>query len=107
MSFGELALMCGDMRRCVSRITAGRARRYNAPRAATVVASEDCVTWAVDQLTFKKTIMDTTAKRRGTHEAFISAVPILSTLNSCVRARVRMARVGPPIGHVGILMCVT
>jgi len=43
------------------------------------------VTWAVDQLTFKKTIMDATTKKRARHEAFIAAVPILSTLNAYER----------------------
>lgn len=66
-SFGELALM------------------YNAPRAATVTATEPCVTWAVDQITFKKTIMSTTMKKRERHTAFIGAVPILSTLNTYER----------------------
>ena len=45
-SFGELALM------------------YDAPRAATVTATEPSTTWALDQLTFKKTIMDATMKKR-------------------------------------------
>uniref|UniRef100_A0A7S1G631 Cyclic nucleotide-binding domain-containing protein n=1 Tax=Bicosoecida sp. CB-2014 TaxID=1486930 RepID=A0A7S1G631_9STRA len=66
-SFGELALM------------------YNAPRAATVTATEPCVTWAVDQITFKKTIQSTTQKKRERHEAFIAAVPLLSTLNQYER----------------------
>jgi len=66
-SFGELALM------------------YNAPRAATVTATEPCITWAVDQITFKKTIMSTTMRKRERHNAFISAVPILSTLNEYER----------------------
>lgn len=66
-SFGELALM------------------YDAPRAATVTATEPCTTWALDQVTFKKTIMDATMKKRQRHENFIKSVPILSTLNQYER----------------------
>lgn len=66
-SFGELALM------------------YDAPRAATVTATEGCRLWALDQLTFKKTIMDATMKKRQRHETFIKSVPILSTLDQYER----------------------
>ena len=45
-TFGELALM------------------YNAPRAATVRAKRDCVLYAVDRMTFKYILMDTTLSRR-------------------------------------------
>jgi len=66
-SFGELALM------------------YNAPRAATVIATEPTNCWAVDQLTFKKTLMDATIKKRKLHESFIKSVPIMSSLNEYER----------------------
>jgi len=61
-SFGELALM------------------YNAPRAATVRATTDIVTWAMDRDTFKLTLMDHTLKKRDKYEAFLEDVPILSSL---------------------------
>jgi cAMP-dependent protein kinase regulator len=66
-SFGELALM------------------YDAPRAATVVADAATLTWAMDQVTFKKTIMDATMRKRARHEAFISAVPVFTSLNDYER----------------------
>lgn len=69
-SFGELALM------------------YNAPRAATVVATEPTCTWAMDQLTFKTTLMSTTMKKRKTHEEFVRSVVLLSTLNQYERLTV-------------------
>ena len=69
-SFGELALM------------------YNAPRAATVVAMGDMVTWAVDQKTFKMTLMATTMKKRSLFESFISKVPIFTGLNEYERLTV-------------------
>lgn len=74
-SFGELALM------------------YNAPRAATVVATEPCVTWALDQLSFKKTLMDTTMKKRSRYESFIKSVEVLSTLNEYERLTIADALV--------------
>eukprot|EP01138_Halocafeteria_seosinensis_P013621 gb/GECG01013910.1/.p1 GENE.gb/GECG01013910.1/~~gb/GECG01013910.1/.p1 ORF type:complete len:413 (+),score=81.21 gb/GECG01013910.1/:1-1239(+) len=61
-SFGELALM------------------YNAPRAATVIATEPSKAWALDQETFKKTIMSSTLQRRKRHEDFLRKVPILNGL---------------------------
>lgn len=61
-SFGELALM------------------YNAPRAATVMAVADCTLWAVDRDTFKYTLMNHAIKKRDMYEAFLSDVPLLSTL---------------------------
>lgn len=61
-SFGELALM------------------YNAPRAATVIAVANCRLWAVDRDTFKYTLMNHAIKKRDMYEAFLSDVPLLSTL---------------------------
>jgi len=39
-AFGELALL------------------YNAPRAATIIANDDCVTWALDRETFNNIVKD-------------------------------------------------
>eukprot|EP00741_Cyanophora_paradoxa_P014485 tig00020801_g13969.t2 len=61
-SFGELALM------------------YNAPRAATVKARDNARLWAVDRLTFKFILMDTTIKQRNLYESFLEKVPLLSNL---------------------------
>jgi cAMP-dependent protein kinase regulator len=66
-SFGELALM------------------YNAPRAATVNTTEPTKTWALDQIAFKKTLMDATMKKRKRFEGFIRSVALLSTLNEYER----------------------
>ena len=60
--FGELALM------------------YNAPRAATCKAVGAVSLWAVDRVTFKVILMDTTMKRRNLYKEFLSKVPILSSL---------------------------
>lgn len=92
-AFGELALM------------------YDAPRAATVIgktkshthtftfslfhisfsllykkiAATDVITWALDQLTFKKTLKDTTIKKRNMLQDFLKEVPILRLLTDYER----------------------
>nr|CAE30452.2 cAMP-dependent protein kinase regulatory subunit [Yarrowia lipolytica] len=66
-SFGELALM------------------YNAPRAATVVATQPCVLWSLDRVTFRKILLDGTHQRRSMYDGFLKEVPILSDLGSYER----------------------
>lgn len=61
-SFGELALM------------------YNTPRAATVKAAQDSVLWAVDRVTFRRSITNNTFRKRKLYESFLKTVPILSSL---------------------------
>eukprot|EP00753_Platysulcus_tardus_P007013 PLAT14773.1.p1 GENE.PLAT14773.1~~PLAT14773.1.p1 ORF type:complete len:386 (-),score=142.50 PLAT14773.1:1040-2197(-) len=60
--FGELALM------------------YDAPRAATVVATAPLCLWAIDRTTFKQIMQGTTSRRRVLYERFLGEVGILSTL---------------------------
>lgn len=74
-SFGELALM------------------YNAPRAASVIAKGDCQLWALDRLTFKVILMDTTGDKRRRYEAFLSRVPVLATLSDYERLTIADALV--------------
>lgn len=61
-AFGELALM------------------YDAPRAATVVASGECKGWKLDRLTYRVVNMDTNMARRAQYEGFLRKVPILESL---------------------------
>ncbi|KAK9763271.1 cAMP-dependent protein kinase type II-beta regulatory subunit [Basidiobolus ranarum] len=63
-SFGELALM------------------YNTPRAATVRAVTDGVLWAVDRVTFRRSITNNTFRKRRMYESFLKSVPILRSLES-------------------------
>ncbi len=62
-SFGELAIM------------------YNAPRAATCVATNGPVKlWALDRVSFKLILMKTAINKRNQYRSFLQKVPILSQL---------------------------
>ncbi|RYP14163.1 hypothetical protein DL765_006571 [Monosporascus sp. GIB2] len=70
-SFGELALM------------------YNAPRAATVVSAEpNCTLWALDRVTFRRILMESTFARRRLYESFLEEVPLLSSLTPYERSKI-------------------
>ncbi|KAL1891512.1 hypothetical protein Sste5346_007603 [Sporothrix stenoceras] len=70
-SFGELALM------------------YNAPRAATVMSAEAaCTLWALDRLTFRRILMESTFARRRMYESFLEEVPLLATLTPYERSKI-------------------
>lgn len=70
-SFGELALM------------------YNSPRAATVISTEASSTlWALDRITFRRILMDSTFERRRLYESFLEEVPLLSTLTKYERSKI-------------------
>ncbi|SCV01646.1 LAMI_0G12794g1_1 [Lachancea mirantina] len=68
-SFGELALM------------------YNSPRAATVVASTDCILWALDRLTFRRILLGRSFKKRILYDEFLKSVPVLKSLTTYDRAK--------------------
>ncbi|TPX43899.1 hypothetical protein SeLEV6574_g04814 [Synchytrium endobioticum] len=69
-SFGELALM------------------YNAPRAATIIATSDCILWALDRVTFRRILMENTSRKRRMYEHFLEEVPILVSLESYERHKI-------------------
>ncbi|AEO56020.1 hypothetical protein MYCTH_2138041 [Thermothelomyces thermophilus ATCC 42464] len=83
-SFGELALM------------------YNAPRAATVISAEpQCTLWALDRVTFRRILMESTFARRRMYEGFLEEVPLLSTLTPYERSKIADALESQkfPAGH--------
>ncbi|KAI9219350.1 camp-dependent protein kinase regulatory subunit [Blastocladiella britannica] len=69
-SFGELALM------------------YNAPRAATIKATTECVLWALDRVTFRRILMDHTSRKRRMYEGFLEEVELLSSLEPYERHKI-------------------
>lgn len=83
-SFGELALM------------------YNAPRAATVISAEpQCTLWALDRVTFRRILMESTFARRRMYEGFLEEVPLLSSLTPYERSKIADALESQkfPAGH--------
>lgn len=74
-SFGELALI------------------YGQPRAATVRAKTDVKCWAIDRLTFRKIMMETTLKKRRLYEEFLKKVTVLEDLTPYERMTVADALV--------------
>ncbi|ORX43170.1 camp-dependent protein kinase regulatory subunit [Hesseltinella vesiculosa] len=69
-SFGELALM------------------YNAPRAATIVATSPSIVWALDRVTFRTILMEHTSRKRKMYESFLEDVPLLKSLKTYERQKI-------------------
>lgn len=68
-AFGELALL------------------YNAPRAATITATEECLLWKLDRETFNTIVKGSAFKKRELYEEFLSKVEILSTMEPYERSK--------------------
>lgn len=69
-SFGELALL------------------YNAPRAATITARENCILFALDRETFNHIVKDAAAKKREKYETFLSKVELLESMDPYERSKI-------------------
>lgn len=68
-AFGELSLL------------------YNAPRAATIVANEECLLWKLDRETFNYIVKDAANKKRAHYEEFLSKVALFSTMEPYERQK--------------------
>jgi len=68
--FGELALL------------------YNCPRAANVVAKDECVCWQLDRDTFNNIVKDASVRRREKYDSFLKSVTLLSSLDAYDRSQV-------------------
>jgi cAMP-dependent protein kinase regulator len=69
-AFGELALL------------------YNAPRAATIIAKEESLLWALDRETFNHIVKDAAMKKRDKYEKFLRSVEILSSIDNYELAQI-------------------
>jgi len=67
--FGELALL------------------YNAPRAATVTATEKSTSWSLDRETFSHIVKEAAQNKRNKYDAFLSKVPLLSSMDPYERSQ--------------------
>merc|ERR1711884_521946 len=67
--FGELALL------------------YNAPRAATVTATEKSTCWSLDRETFNAIVKEAAQNKRNRYDAFLAKVPLLETMDPYERSQ--------------------
>merc|ERR1712241_623790 len=67
--FGELALL------------------YNAPRAATVTATERSSIWSLDRETFSHIVKEAAQNKRNKYDAFLAKVPLLSSMDPYERSQ--------------------
>ena len=68
-AFGELALL------------------YNAPRAASITASEDSLLWSLDRATFNHIVKDAAMRKREMYEDFLKQVKLLSNMDAYERTK--------------------
>lgn len=59
---------------------------YNAPRAATIIADNDCLLWCLDRETFNHIVKDSSRNRREKYENFLTKVKILETMEPYERS---------------------
>ena len=69
-AFGELALL------------------YNAPRPATIIATEQCLLWQLDRMTFNHIVKDAAQNKRNKYEDFLQTVPVLQSLDHYERSKI-------------------
>merc|ERR1719195_1946524 len=68
--FGELALL------------------YNCPRAASVVAQDECICWQLDRESFNHIVKDAAVKRRNKYDSFLKQVALISSIDAYERSQI-------------------
>ncbi|CAE7431362.1 mcb, partial [Symbiodinium necroappetens] len=68
--FGELALL------------------YNCPRAASVVAKDECICWELDRESFNYIVKDAAVARRNKYDEFLQSVTLLASLEAYERSQI-------------------
>jgi len=68
--FGELALL------------------YNCPRAASVVAKDQCICWQLDRDSFGHIVKDAAMKRRQKYETFLQGVTLIASVDQYERSQI-------------------
>lgn len=68
--FGELALL------------------YNCPRAASVFAKDECVSWRLDRETFNHIVKEAAVNRRNKYESFLGSVSLLSGVGQYEKSQI-------------------
>lgn len=68
-AFGELALL------------------YNAPRAATIIAANDCVLWSLDRECFNHIVKGSAVRKRERYDDFLSRVNLLESMDPYERSQ--------------------
>lgn len=61
---------------------------YNCPRAASVFAKDECITWKLDRETFNHIVKDAAVKRRNKYEAFLGSVSLLSSVGQYEKSQI-------------------
>ena len=61
---------------------------YNAPRAATIKAAEDGILWALDRVSFRMILMESTSSKRRMYESFLEEVPFLMSMEPYERQKI-------------------
>jgi len=84
--FGELALL------------------YNCPRAADVVAKEDCVCWQLDRDTFNNIVKDASVKQREKYDSFLKSVTILASIGDYERSQISDALKAETFGKGAVVV---
>ena len=79
-AFGELALL------------------YNAPRAATIKTTSDCIFWVLDRECFNHIVKDSAAKKRERYEKFLTEVELLAEMDPYERGKLADAFVSETFG---------